>query len=75
MEEESIRNSLIQECRTFINAVCKNEALFQTYWTYRFFKEPKYDNFTALKTKLEKFTVEGLKNVETESGFVEIELS
>ena len=75
IEKDFVRNSLINECLSFINNVCKNEQLFENYYTFRFFRELKYPNYIEHKKKLSEKLINHVKLLKNTEGCVEIELS
>ena len=45
IETEPAKLYILNECKRFINAICKIELFYENIYTFRFFKEQKYSNY------------------------------
>lgn len=62
----------MNECRKFINAVCQDKQLFENIYTFRFFKEFKYENYIEHKKRLNDIYIHHVKLLRNPEGCVPI---
>ena len=72
VDDEPTKLYIMNECRQFINSICKIEQLYENIYTFRFFKEQKYDNYLEHKKKIAEHLVNHMRLLRNTEGCVPI---